>query len=452
VADFAGQYSAAADELTIRGTALGATANGSRASTPRFPVLSQALELAALARPQGCSPDQATRPHGRPVATPHTAATTSWEDHEFRNPPRPVTSDRRRRRRLVYAIRDGLRSCGSRRVGGCGRKRIARDVEVVRRRVKRGESPAYKHAYFRGLLRCGSVWECAVCGSQIRAERAIEVDSAVEGWGPECVSMLSLTVRHGLGDDLRAVRAGVADSFRRLINGKPWKRFCSKVGLKHIIRALEVTHGPEHGWHPHLHALLFFQDELTEGRTIEAIEWLRARWARCVRRALGDDFAPNSHGVDLRASKRSDYLVKSTWDLLDPGSKRGRRGNRTPLQIAHAAALTKRPEDVALWVAYCDAMRGAKMLTWSRGLREAVGLDASKTDQELLESEDEQEAEDVATVDGRAWDRVRDRAGMACAILEIAELTSGRPEAFQAIEDLIRSRGSPVPAPEVGLT
>jgi hypothetical protein len=91
------------------------------------------------------------------------------------------------------------------------------------------------------------------------------------------------------------------------------------------------------------------------------------------------------------------------------------------------------------------------MLTWSKGLREAVGLDGSKTDRELLESEDEQEAEAVATVDGRAWDRVRDRAGLACAILEVAELTPGRSEAFQAIQDLMRSRGSPVPAPEVGL-
>jgi len=451
LADFSGRHGAEACELTIRGTPLGATTGRSQASAPRFSVLSPAVELAGLVCPQGCAPAKPASPAGGPVAVTEVAATTSWEDHEFRNPPRAVASRRRLRRRLVYAIRDGLRSSSSRRVGGCGRTRIARAVEIVRRRVKRGESPSYKHAYFRGLLRCGSVWECAVCGSRIRAERAIEVDQAVEGWGPDGVAMLSLTVRHGLGDDLRAVRAGVADSFRRLINGQPWKRFCAKHGLRHHIRALEVTHGLEHGWHPHLHVLLFFQDELTEEQRLEATEWLRKRWAQCVGRALGDEFTPNSHGPDLRASKRSDYLVKSTWELLDPGSKRGRRGNRTPLQIAHSAALNKRPNDVALWVAYCDGMRGAKMLTWSRGLREAVGLDGSKTDRELLEAEDEQEAEDVATVDGRAWDRVRDRAGLACAILEVAELTPGRPEAFQAIEDLIRSRGSPVPPPEVGL-
>jgi hypothetical protein len=194
-------------------------------------------------------------------------ATTPWEDHEFRNPSPRAKSNRKQRRSFAYALRDGLRTNSVKRVASCGRRRISHDVEVVRRRVQRSGAPSHQHAYYRGLLRCGSVWECPVCASQIRAERAAELELAVDTWGPSCVAMLSLTVRHGLGDDLRAVRAGVANSFRRVINGEPWKRFCSRFGLKHSVRALEVTHGAAHGWHPHLHVLLVSRHRPGRSRT-----------------------------------------------------------------------------------------------------------------------------------------------------------------------------------------
>lgn len=82
----------------------------------------------------------------------------------------------------------------------------------------------------------------------------------------------------------------------------------------------------------------------------------------CVRRALGSEFVPNEHGVDLREAHRADYLAKLSFELADPGTKRGRHGNRTPLQIALSAAAGN-PADQNLWRAYCDGMRGAKMLT-----------------------------------------------------------------------------------------
>jgi hypothetical protein len=441
---------AEACELTTRGTPLGATTGRSQASVlkglakgaPRFVSLSQASELAGLVCPQGCVPTKsALSPAGGPVALSRRAAAASREDHDFRNPRQPA-SERKQRRRFVYELRDGLRSLGAPRVASCGRKRIALEVEVVRTTVMRDAGGTCQHAYFRGVQRCGSVWECPVCALRIRASRAGELKAAVEAWGPDAVAMLSLTVRHGLGDDLRAVRQGVANSFRRLINGKPWKRFCSKFGLQHHVRSIEVTHGA-HGWHPHLHVLFFLEVKLTEDEQAEASAWLQERWARCVRRALGGDFVPNEHGVDLRESKRADYLAKFSLELTDPGTKRARGKNRTPLQIAASAATGKRQPDETLWVAYCSGMRGAKMLTWSRGLREAVDLDQEQSDQEVVDSKEQQPAEPVAVIASWAWDAIRHHRGMACAILEAAELAANQTEGFEAIQDLIRVRSGP---------
>lgn len=444
---------AEACELTIRGTPLGATTGRSQASeplpegdrAPRFVSLSQASELAGLVCPQGCgSAKPAASPAGGPVALSEQGDTASWKDHEFRNPSPRAISERKKRRRHAYEIRDGLRPIGTKRVAACGRRRIAHDVEVVRRTAKRESGATYQHAYYRGLLRCGSVWECPVCALQIRAERGDELKRAVEFWGPANVAMLSLTVRHGLGHDLTSTRRGLADSFQRLIRGRPWKRFCRKYGLAYHVRAVEVTHGV-HGWHPHVHVLLFLETPLSPTELDAATTWLQERWCNCVRRALGSAFVPNEHGADLRESKRADYLAKFSFELVDPGTKRGRGKNRTPLQIATSAATGRSPDDEALWVTYCSGMRGAKMLTWSDGLRAAVELDAEKSDEEVVDGEEQKEAEIVAVISGSAWDGARDRRGLPCAILEATELAPGQAEGYAAIQDLIRVRGKPLP-------
>ncbi len=236
---FRPDFDAEACELTTRGTPLRATTGRSQASAPRFMSalrlglcsLGPAVELAALVCPQGCAPTKsAVSPAGGPIALAQPGDAASWEDHEFRNPLKPTASERRQRRRFVYELRDGLRPFGSPRVAACGRKRIAHEVEVVRSRRARTDGSTYEHAYFRGLARCGSVWECPACGLQIRTERAGELKQAAEEWGSDNIAMLSLTVRHGLGDGLRAVRRGLADSFRRLINGIPGGASAKNMG------------------------------------------------------------------------------------------------------------------------------------------------------------------------------------------------------------------------------
>lgn len=448
-ADF--EPDAGACELTTRGTPLGATTGRSQAPAPRFAAaasivlrsLGTAVEFAALVCPQGCAPTKsALSPAGGQVAIAESGDAASWKDHEFRNPIQPTSSERRKRRRFVFALRDGLRPFGSPRVAACGRKRIAQEVQVVRVHRTRDDGTAYEQASFRGLARCGSVWECPACALQIRTERATELKQAADRWGPRRVAMLSLTVRHGLGDSLRAVREGLADSFRRLIRGRPWKRFCEEYEVQHHVRSMEVTHG-EHGWHPHLHVLFFLEARLPEDEVIEATAWLRRRWAECVRRVLGGEFVPNEHGVDLRESRRADYLTKFSLELTDPGTKRGRGKNRTPLQIAVSAASGKHEADAVLWASYCAGMRGAKMLTWSRGLREAVALDEEQLDATLVEADETADAEPIATLTSLAWSSVRGRRGLACAILEAAELAATQADAVARIQALVWGTAPP---------
>ena len=187
----------------------------------------------------------------------------------------------------MYDLADGIREISRKRVAACRRKRIASNVALLTYQDQRGA-----HGHYHGLLLCGSVWECPICRLQICAHRASEVEQVVEAhrsaYGPDTVYLLTVTTRHGMGDDLATVRRGVAGAWRGTTQGRWWvelnrkfgikltRRWCnewradSKVGL---IRALEVTYG-HHGWHVHLHLVLL------AGRSLSPDELQQVRSGR----------------------------------------------------------------------------------------------------------------------------------------------------------------------------
>ena len=268
-------------------------------------------------------------------------------------------------------------------------------------------------------MRCGSVWACPVCALQIKAERADDVRRLVEWHGQGNVYLVTLTVRHGLGDDLGAIRRGVARAWRRVQQGAPWQRWKRDVGMVGSVRALEVTHGAN-GFHPHLHLLLL-------GRPMDpavqesARRWLSMRWQLAVAAELGRDAVPNDRrGCDWRPCHSADYVQKLGLELTDPATKRARGENRAPLQIAYDFTQTGDEADLNRWLAYCEGMKGAKQLTWTKGLRAAAQLGEEKTDEEIVEGEDGVETT-LYAIPGKVWDAIRDKPDMMLKLLEAAE-------------------------------
>lgn len=114
-------------------------------------------------------------------------------------------------------------------------------------------------ARFAGVQTCASVWACACCGSRIREHRCGEVQDAAAWWEAQGGQFLflTLTVRHYAEDSLERTMDALTGAFTATINGAPWKRFTRRHGIRHWIKAQEVTLGWENGWHAHLHVLLF---------------------------------------------------------------------------------------------------------------------------------------------------------------------------------------------------
>jgi len=348
-------------------------------------------------------------------------------------------------RRRMYRLRDGLRCVSRPRIRACGYAAVTPRTAggKVEREAQDGSVGVVVDgngaARLTGLAHCGSIWECPVCQMAIKSARSREVMSAVEKHGRKRVAMLTLTVRHGIGHDLKHARDVVSNAWRATMMGAAFARFKDRLGLFGTIRALEVTHGAN-GWHPHLHILLFIDNEIPAEQLIDVsdeddpdkthrrwippeLSWLIDRWRSKVA-AIDPELTPSAeHGVTLSPVSGLNYITKLGLELTDPGHKEGRRGNRSPLQIAHdfveaSARIQPGPgqtreeqlirRDAAIWRDYCAGMKGAKFLTWSRGLKRAFGI-VERSDAEIAHHEEEPtERVQVGRIERYAWQSIRD--------------------------------------------
>ncbi|MFV0463347.1 MAG: protein rep [Nostocoides sp.] len=306
----------------------------------------------------------------------------------------PLTP-RHARRRSRFKARRALRSITTLdRVRACGM--APHDSAGVALVMSEGE-PGERIAGWRGVVSCGSVWACPRCSAVIGEHRAEELRQGLDEWRRQggAVVLLTLTMQHTREDALDDLWDGAAGSWRRLVGGKPWLNFKAAAGVVGTLRVVEVTHGAA-GWHVHLHVLVFldptksarwrgiggdpqfeahFAALATRGPIVRA-------WQRITGRA---GFFASEHAQDMRpvsldeaGNSLNRYFVKNGWDAADEvargASKKGRRGNRTPMGILHDVTTGGLVDDVELWNEWEQSSHSRRQMTWSRGLRALLGL------------------------------------------------------------------------------
>ena len=298
---------------------------------------------------------------------------------------------------------------------------------------------------YSGLVTCGRVWDCPVCGPKIQERRREEIASAVK-WaydkGLQPV-MVTLTFPHYSWNKLVLLKQQ-AFALQRLRAGAPWKRFKEAIGYEGLIRSLENLFGLN-GWHPHTHELWFVRgDADAEAMKVEVLK----RWeSACIRAGLLDPKneaqleAFRAHAVDVKGNcSASDYLAKQddsrNWgvdrEIAKASTKNGRAKGLHPFALlAKAGEGDKRAE--RLFLAYCMAMKGKSQLYWSPGLKDAVGVNEASDEELAEESRDAADLLGMLTLDD--WKLVR-AASMRAQLLDAAE--SGGWAAIQELLAVLR--------------
>ena len=307
------------------------------------------------------------------------------------------------------------------RTAKCLFRRCASKVDVMRDKL-------HGNAFFRGLQSCSSVWACPVCAAKIAERRRVELTGAMaraDELGLQ-VSLVTVTVPHGLGDNIKAMLDQLGRAWKFLTCGKQssamW-RFLGRVGF---VRALEVTDG-SHGFHPHFHILLFTRC----GVPLEVMQGiLSAAWClACVKAGL-----PAPHGtygcrVD-DGSKAAAYVAKgSGWGLECEMTKSHLKRSRSdkghsPLDLLRASFYDDDKRARARWLIYADAFHGRRQLFWSVGLKKLLAV-VDLTDDEIAAAESEK-ASVIYSLDANQW-RLVIRCKAEALILSYAET---RPDAI----------------------
>ncbi len=323
----------------------------------------------------------------------------------------PISGEGQISRRQQYRLRDTAGTIlQDWRVNWCGKRPYQGHVDC---KIHAGR------AHFAGIETCGSVWTCAVCGAKVAECRKHEVaqvcEKHMEAGGS--VYMVTLTVRHSIQDDVGTLRAGVAKTWQRVLAGAPWARRRQRHGIRGYVRALEVTHGA-HGWHPHLHVLIFMNDDQAD----EFGAWLYERWAKFAEKNDLGFCSADAFKFEkcYRVTEAGDYVTKwaAAAEITKSTMKLAGQGGRSPWQLLDDAAKGDK-RAVGLFRAYAGAFKGARQLTWSRGLKDWAGI-GDDPDETVAAREAEGATEDVCQFPNLIWREICQR-GLRAEVLEAAE-------------------------------
>jgi hypothetical protein len=251
-------------------------------------------------------------------------------------------------------------------------------------------------AFVGGLQTCGSVWGCPICAAKISERRRTQLEQAIQRakeLGLQAM-LLTLTIPHGMGDDVGTITDGLIDSWDSIKRNRAGRAIRDQIDLVGTVRAMEVTYGAN-GFHPHLHILLLIKSGVrpSEVQRLYAPLWQSA----CVKQGLPRP--SDAHGCRVDdGSKAAAYASK--WGLESEMTKghtksAGEGKGMTPWDMLRAVLHDKDEHAARLFKVYYENFKGRRQLCWSKGLQKMLAV-VDLTDEEIAAQEQEQA--DVFTI------------------------------------------------------
>lgn len=284
-------------------------------------------------------------------------------------------------------------------VASCGRVCIGSEgVQVVR--------DASGRAYTRGLSRCSNVWHCPICAAKIIEQRRQNLVQLLKNFRAEGghVAMMTLTLPHHVHQPLKVVKAALLEAFRKFNSGRTrLNTILEDADYVGLVRALEVTHGFENGWHPHLHILIFTRRQLVAAD----IERLRSLWCASIARQGFASIRPDVACQVQNGASAAEYVSKGGWGMAEEITKatvKKGQGGRNPLQLLERAALGC-VESGKLFQEYALEFKGNKQMFMSPAVKSIMDdykLD-QKEDSEITQEENIEVEEVVGRVANCDW-------------------------------------------------
>jgi hypothetical protein len=204
----------------------------------------------------------------------------------------------------------------------------------------------------------------------------------------------------------------MCEAWRRVTSGRPWKRWKTRLRIVGYTRTLEINWGDANGWHPHFHFLIFVEEEVTQDVADEFCDFLYTTWCDRLSKVTDASHLPNrEHGIDVKVIE-GDGKVLGTYvsKFMDIGAEvsciEAKNGRRPEHYGAFQLLDIREPWAEARWNEYVEATKGRRSIFFTKGLRDELGLDAEKDDDQILAEEAEHPRELVGVIDLLVYDYV----------------------------------------------
>lgn len=284
-------------------------------------------------------------------------------------------------------------------------------------------------AHIHGLEHCASPWACPICTPMIRTERGRDLRDAIRAWIGQGhgLILLTLTRPHTTDESLTHSLNTINTAWGKITGSHAWRALRQQDMFTHWVRSTEITWNPDHGWHAHLHVLLFTDDPTPSTTAIRTT--VIGLWNDAMT-ALGEQRPSRRRGIDVTIIDQhpeliGDYLTKPpdhhniASEITRGDNKHARKKNGiNPFQLLDPSTRARIGEGTCkrLWIEYVESTRGRRSITWSRNLRASLLATREKTDEQIINAN--VNADDIIFLPPALYRRLKRQPTLLAAVLD----------------------------------
>jgi hypothetical protein len=239
------------------------------------------------------------------------------------------------------------------------------------------------HVIQSGLTTCGSVWTCPVCSAKILTHRKYEVDDAITAWANQGGYFIleTLTLCHRLGDTVAKQRDALRVGWEAITHGS-FSENHKKVGQVGYLKVAEVTYG-KNGFHVHFHVLRFMKGNLSKVAENKWMTKIFNKWQKSI--AASGFKTPQESGHHYERVYDHEHLKGYfTKGFDNPGTNESTSKSSSVWGVLTEAIANPKSKHTFIWRTWESQSKGMRQMTWSRNLRQSLGLHKELEDEEII--------------------------------------------------------------------
>lgn len=327
---------------------------------------------------------------------------------------------------------------------------------LVEERDDKKTGEVKRKAHFTNLAHCSSLWACPVCTAYRLRKYADKITALIRRRNKlgEKAYMLTFTIPHGQHQSAKEVIGRLYELKRRTIGHGSYSYYKKQLGVSGHVQSTECTYTTIHGWHFHIHMLIFVKDAADVERAVcefrEKVQrlWVK-KWDWELPKSTDMDYWLNKSvylSVDEKGSPRE---IESGDYICGYGAMEMAKVSNNSSKSANVFDLlaSDNPRDQELFIEYALATRGLKRVNMSPGMSRCIQPEDYREEkiQDEIVSVQKKKREVVCSFTLSKWRAFCDRE-YSTGLLLRAELLQAAIEAadpFTGVRRWAQERGLP---------